>query len=288
MKRTVIVRIFGPWLALTLAGCGGLPLVGGGGSNAPLDVPADREAEVARVEARRLEDPQNPYWPYRLAEVHLAEENSVQAESDLRAALALDPRHAASLSLLSKIFWDQGRHEEAIGLLEAARAEAGSLAPELMTALALHYDAIDRPDLADPLVQRVEDHLDWSKEGSAVAYVHLRGETFAQSEPVAKKALDADPKSAVNQNNWGITKLYAGDPEAARKAFLTAIELDPALPGPLYNLAIVDRFYRFDDTSARDWFRKYRELSSEDPDGLAEVLAVEVAGESNLEGEETN
>ena len=181
-----------------------------------------------------------------------------------------------------------GRHEEAIGLLEAARAEAGSLAPELMTALALHYDAIDRPDLADPLVQRVEDHLDWSKEGSAVAYVHLRGETFAQSEPVAKKALDADPKSAVNQNNWGITKLYAGDPEAARKAFLTAIELDPALPGPLYNLAIVDRFYRFDDTSARDWFRKYRELSSEDPDGLAEVLAVEVAGESNLEGEETN
>ena len=39
MKRTVIVRIVGPWLALTLAGCGGLPLVGGGGSNAPLDVP---------------------------------------------------------------------------------------------------------------------------------------------------------------------------------------------------------------------------------------------------------
>ena len=64
-----------------------------------------------------------------------------------------------------------------------------------------------------------------------------------------------------------------GLPPIAKKI----VDLDAKLPGPLYNLTIVDRFYRFDDASAREWFRKYRTLSSDDPDGLAEVLAVKIA-----------
>ena len=81
----------------------------------------------------------------------------------------------------------------------------------------------------------------------------------------------------MNHNNWGIAQLYAGEPKAARKSFLTASKMDPELPGPLYNLAIVDRFYFFDEEAARDWFRRYRKLSDEDPDGLAEILAADAS-----------
>ena len=278
------VRIALPVLALGTAGCGSLPMVGGSGSaDAPVAPdPADRAAEIAALQARSLEEPENPYWLFRLGELHVTEHDSIAAESSLRFALQRDPRHEPSLSLLSKVWWDSGRHEEAVSLLEGARSSEGGLSPELLTALALHYDALDRPDLAESIAASVESDADWAREGSALAYVRLRGDAFAQSEGVARRALDADPKSAVNHNNFGIAKLYVGDPDAARKSFLTAIDLDPSLPGPLYNLAIVERFYRFDDEAARNWFRQYRELSTDDPDGLAELLSVEIADESSL------
>jgi tetratricopeptide (TPR) repeat protein len=277
-------RIALPFLALGVAGCGSVPLIGGSGSaDAPGDVaPADRAGEIAALQARSLEEPENPYWLYRLAELHVADTDPVAAESSLRFALQRNPNHEPSLSLLSKVWWDTGRHDEAVSLLETARSASGGLSPELLTALALHYDALDRPDLAESIAASVEPSADWARDGSALAYVRLRGDGFAQSEAVARRALDADPESAVNHNNYGIAKLYVGDPESARKSFLTAVDLDPSLPGPLYNLAIVERFYRFDDDAARDWFRKYRELSSEDPDGLAELLSVEMANEPSL------
>jgi tetratricopeptide (TPR) repeat protein len=143
---------------------------------------------------------------------------------------------------------------------------------ELLVALALHYEALAAGDRAAAILAGL--HADPSVE----AWVRLRGDGFEAAEGAAKAALDTNPRSAVNHNNWGITRLYAGKPDEARKSFLTALELDPALPGPLYNLAIVDRFYRFDEESARGWFRRYRELSQDDPDGLAQILSVEVAG----------
>jgi Flp pilus assembly protein TadD len=278
-----LARFALPFLALGAAGCGSVPFVGGSGSADPVSSdPADRAAEIATLQARSLEEPENPFWLYRLGQLHAADGDAVAAESSLRFALQRDPHHEPALSLLSKIWWDAGRHEEAVSLLEGARSSAGALSPELLTALALHYDALDRPDLAESIAESVESSADWARDGSALAYVRLRGDGFAESQGVARRALEADPKSAVNHNNYGISQLYVGNPDAARKSFLTAVELDPALPGPLYNLAIVDRFYRFDDEAARDWFRRYRELASDDPDGLAELLSVEVADEPSL------
>jgi Flp pilus assembly protein TadD len=132
-------------------------------------------------------------------------------------------------------------------------------------------------------VRRAEDTLDsWERDGSAVVYLRLRGEHFAESLDVARKALDARP-SAVNHNNYGIAQLYAGDPESARESFLRAHELDGELPGPLYNLAIVDWFYFFAADDARDWFARYRKLASDDPDGLAEVFKVDFAAAGSKE-----
>jgi Flp pilus assembly protein TadD len=98
-----------------------------------------------------------------------------------------------------------------------------------------------------------------------------------------------EPKRAANQNNYGITRLRAGDPDGAREAFQKAIKLDPTLPGPYYNLAILEKFYLFDDAAAAKWYAAYRARSSDDPDGLAHVFAAPAAGNAApAAGEETH
>jgi lipoprotein NlpI len=94
---------------------------------------------------------------------------------------------------------------------------------------------------------------------------------------VAEAALAANPDSAPNHNNFGIALLYDGEPEAAREAFLTALELDGQLAGALYNLAIVETYYFYDLDKGREWFSRYAELDTEDPDELGAVFGIELA-----------
>ena len=92
----------------------------------------------------------------------------------------------------------------------------------------------------------------------------------------ARRTLEANPRSAANHNNYGICLLYAGDPRGAREAFRKALEIDPELPGALYNMAIVEATYFFDEASGRAYFARYRQLASDDPDDLATLLGEEV------------
>jgi tetratricopeptide (TPR) repeat protein len=217
-------------------------------------------------------DPGNPYWRYRQAEIHVASGDHADAESELRVALESDPGHAAAWALLSRVWFETGRHDEAVRALERSR-ESGGFPDELAVALALHYDALDRIDETADLLASVTD-ANWSSVGPAITYLHLRSYDFARAEAAARRALDADSKCAPNHNNFGITQLHAGNPETARKAFLEAQKLDPGLPGPYYNLAIIDHFYLFDSDRARKWFRRYRELATDDPDDLAAELGI--------------
>jgi Tfp pilus assembly protein PilF len=82
-----------------------------------------------------------------------------------------------------------------------------------------------------------------------------------------------DPKSGACRNNYGITRLRAGDPAAAREALQAAIQIDPRLPGPYYNLAILEKYYALDDAAAERSFGQYWERSHADPDRLAQALA---------------
>lgn len=239
-------------LAVILGGCGGAP-----SGTAPS---ADPTAAVATPSAMPAD------------------------ETGLRAVLAANPWNAVALSRLSKILWDEGRHEEGVELLENARASSMRFPDELLAALALHHDALGHVEEVEQLSKALESRVsDWSRDGSALTYLRLRGGSFDRSEDVARRAVKA-ADTASNRNNLGIALLYAGKPEEAREAFLKAHDKDEDLPGPLYNLAIVDRFYRFDDEAARSWFRRYRELSNEDPDGLAQLLDVKVAAGNQAQG----
>lgn len=231
---------------------------------------------MAELRARAAAEPNEPYWPYALAVRHAAADSGWAAEAALRQALARDPDHAPSLALLSRQWFAAGRHAEALHLLGAARERAASrgaaLEPVLLAAFALHADALGRgadADAAIAAVPRERRH----DVAPVAAYLALRAGAPADSaRELVSDAVREDGRSAANRNNEGIARLRAGDPKHARKAFLEAIERDPRLPGPYYNLAILEKFYLFDDVAAARWFRQYRERSSEDPDGLAQVM----------------
>jgi tetratricopeptide (TPR) repeat protein len=248
--------------------------------------PALTEIEDARLQAALA--PADPYWPFHLAELHLADGALAEAETALVASIALDSTYTPSLSLLSKLYFDAGRHREAVEMLEALRARPdrfpGGMPRALLEGLALHYDALDEVGLAEAVMAELT-RRDADRVESSLVYLTLRGAKPETAELLASEALKKDSRSAVNHNNYGITRLRAGDLTAARQAFLTAVEIDPSLPGPYYNLAILEKFYVFDETAAAEWFRQYRARSLDDPDGLFEVFG-EAGSHASREGDD--
>jgi len=229
------------------------------------------EARLYEIREQAALDPAQPYWPYRIAEVYLEADSAAQGEAALETALARDHGYAPALALLSRLYFDSGRHAQAISRLEAARLAPGGLPPALLAGLALHYDAIDRTQEARAAVSQIP-RSERRDAGSALVYLTLRGERPDSATTLADAALDQDAKSAANHNNLGITRLRAGDPVAARRAFLKAIDLDPRRAGPYYNLAILEKYYLFDDRTAARWFKAYAQRSRQDPDSLFAVF----------------
>jgi tetratricopeptide (TPR) repeat protein len=107
-------------------------------------------------------------------------------------------------------------------------------------------------------------------------FAALQGDEYLTSLDDAVQAVKENPDSAANLNNYGISLLYAGQPEEAREAFKNALALEPKLPGSLYNMAIVENFYFFDPTASNAYFAEYREVTKghplSDPDDLGTLL----------------
>jgi len=275
-RRRATVMLWVLMLGLCLASLSGCALRGVGQRAGPPG--GTQETRRSGLEARLVEvreqaglDPGEPYWLYRAAEIYLEADSSVAAEAALQTALARDPVYAPALSLLSRLYYKSGRHELAVARLEAARATPAGLPPALLAGLALHYDALDRVAEARAVMAQIP-HSQLRDAGSALVYLTLRGERPDSATTLADAALDQNSKSAANHNNLGITKLRAGDPVAARRAFLKAIDIDPKLPGPYYNLAILEKYYLFDDPAASRWFKAYAQRSRQDPDSLYGVF----------------
>jgi tetratricopeptide (TPR) repeat protein len=239
-------------------------------SGEPKDIPAARAGIATH--------PGEPYWPYRLGQLYVGADSLQAAEAVLQSALSLDPGYAPALALLSKLYFESGRYQEAVQMLEPVRSNPDAYPSEvrqvLLAGLALHQDALGRPDLAGATIARAPAP-DLKRAGPAMVYLRLRGDHPDSAAGLASETLREDPRSAVNLNNYGITRLRAADPQAARRAFLQAIERDPALPGPYYNLAILEKYYVLDDAAASGWFRDYWKRSHEDPDSLLGVFAAD-------------
>jgi tetratricopeptide (TPR) repeat protein len=269
------------------SGCGATRLLSRHHPVPPATPASARVTSAHTAEAQAPHDARDPFWPYQNAVRLVAADSLAPAEAELKAALALDPAYAPALSLLSKLLFASGRHREAVTLLEPVRLEPDAYAPEarlqLLAGLALHEDALGETDRAARALAPVIE-AGSRQAGSAGVYVTLRGETPDAATELARDVARRDSKSAVHQNNLGITRLRSGDVDGARKAFASAIERDPSLPGPYYNLAILEKYYRFDDAAAARWFAEYWNRSHDDPDGLRGVFAAGVASDAPANG----
>lgn len=218
--------------------------------------------------------PAEPYWPFHVAELYAAADSLPGAETAIADALARDPDYAPALTLRSRLDARAGRHEAAIRSIEAALARPGAFPSgpprELIEGLALHYQAIGKGDRAQALLAGAAPRK--GPPSPALVALTLDSATPENAAPLAEAAVKNDPRSAVNQNNWGVTLLRNGDPLAAKKAFEWATKSDPALAGPWYNLAILHKYYLFDDSTASASFAEYWQRSHRDPDGLAALF----------------
>lgn len=269
--------------ALPLTGCSRLLARHGARTAA---VPAAATAAGA-PHADVPRDPSEPYWPYAHANALLAADSLAAAEAELMRALALDPTYAPALSRLAELEFRAGRYREGVTLLEPVRLQPESFAPaaraRLLAALALHADALGDVAKARAALAAAGDAVA-KGAGSAAVYVTLRGETPDAATAMAREAAGREGRSAVARNNLGITRLRSGDLDGARRAFADAIERDPALAGPYYNLAILEKYWRFDDAAATRWFREYWQRSHDDPDGLYPAFAAALAAPAPSEG----
>ncbi len=202
------------------------------------------------------------------------------AEAKVREALALEPSNAAALSRLSRLFHVTGRHAQAVerfsglrdGRLNVARAERHTL----LAGLALHLDALGEWAEAEAVLSEIPAN-ERTLDGGARVFLMLRGETPDAATELAEAQMGQQSRDAVHANNAGIVRLRRGEAESARKAFERAIELDAKRPGPYYNLAILEKYYRLDDDAAAKWFARYRARSSQDPDSLFAVFGRDEA-----------
>jgi tetratricopeptide (TPR) repeat protein len=248
------------------------PDVRGGKSKKTAPAAAAPAADpMTEARARATQNPGEPFWPYRLAQLELEKQRPEPAETALKQAIARDATYAPALTALSRLYYQQGRHAEALAMLEPVRAQQVSLPPAdraaVLAGLAMHQAALGDEVTAratlDRLTRDERDHVP-----GVTAWLAVRDTSAAAARHATDVALRMEPKTAANHNNRGIALLRSGDPEGAAKAFERAIELDPSLAGPYYNLAILERWYRLDRVAAATRFRAYWSRSHADPDSL--------------------
>ncbi len=289
------------WRAATLAGlllaASGLtgcsmPLLHQGGDlvarkPAPGTVSTPERPSALEPHVQTARHPDEPYWPYRNAVQELDADSAQAAESMLLLSIKRDPTYAPALALLSKLYFDSGRHAEAVQLLDRVRSHPEDFSNDsrraLLAGLALHEEALGRADEAGAAITQLP-RRDLKSAASAAVFVTLRGDHPDSASDLVNATMREDSENAVNLNNYGITRLRAGDPEAARLAFEAASKRDPSLPGPYYNLTILEKFYLFDDAAAQAHFAQYWKLSHDDPDSLRAALAPVVAKPARAKG----
>jgi len=263
------------------AGCGSMSFVPGmGGSSEPK--PLEAEEAVDQLTATRAKlalAPNEPYWSFRLGELYAAADSATLAVQYLTQSLAVEPGYAPAASLLSKLYYDAGMYAQGVDLLDGFVTQNPQAPDEIKVALALHLDALAETDRAQAVLAQCTP--DSKPASEARTYVALRGQNPKSALESAKQALDADDSSAANHNNYGIALLHAGRPIEAREHFKNALSIDDQLPGALYNMAIVEGFYFFDEAAGREWFARYKKVASDDPDDLASRFGTKVSASGN-------
>lgn len=277
-KRIAYWALAGTCLAAT-AGCGSLPGLGSPGDNTKPLKPEQAVDQLTETRAQLALAPHEPYWSFRMGELYAAADSAALAMQYLQKSLALDGSYEPAAALLSKLYYDAGMFAQGVDLLDGFVTRNPQASADIRAALALQLEAAGEPDRADAVIAQGGTESEAALQ--VRTYMTLRGQDPKSALASAKQALDADDASAANHNNYGIALLHAGRPVEAREHFKNALSIDDQLPGALYNMAIVEAFYFFDDAAGREWFAKYKKVASDDPDDLAARFGAKVTASGN-------
>ena len=255
----MIARRLGPAALVllgVLAACG-----------SPQTVPDPTERDRGDLESQLLLSPEDPYWPWAIGVQAMDADSAEVAEIWFKSSLQVEPLYAPALSHLTALQYQQGRHEDALALLNAAEASWSGVFPRtLMAGKALHQQALGSQAEAENTAATAD-------VDAVSSFVYLKGDRFRLAQFPAKVAHEIDSRNPTVLNNMAITLLQQGNARGARDMLREATVLAPELPGPLYNLAAVECFYFRDMEEAQVWMDRYLMLDQQDPDGIAEAIA---------------
>jgi arylsulfatase A-like enzyme/Flp pilus assembly protein TadD len=202
-----------------------------------------------------------------LANFYQEQKRPGDAEAVLREAYAHNPGSFRIMTAFGIIMIDNGRFDEAIGLLKKSLGII-DFDPETWNYLGVAYwnkglydkalEAYDKAlslDLNYPIV--------FNNRGSLYLSRYLKGrqaEDLARATEDFRKAVELDPKYASAHNGLGVSLSQSGDIDGAIAAWKKAVELKPDFGFALYNLGL-GLLGKGDKAEALKYFIRYKELA---------------------------
>lgn len=159
-----------------------------------------------------------------------------EAETELRAALLIQPDFALAHNNLGHLLSEQGKLEEAVGELR----EAIRIKPQLRISYGNLGSALKRQERYDEAIVAYRAELEYEPRcASAYSNIGLAyqeaGDLFLAIAHY-RKALEFEPEHAIVHTNLGIALLLQGDVEVAIVEQRKAVSLAPTLAKTHYNL----------------------------------------------------
>jgi len=171
-----------------------------------------------------------------LGAVLAAMARDAEAQRELEAALALDPKNFDALYNLGSIEADRENSARAIDLLEQALKQKDDFdARQLLAAVYAQSG-----QLADALREfQAAQELRPNDAGShlALARVYAQMGEIPKAIREQRAALAIDPANPGDWNDLGVLQVHSGDKAAAREAFEHALKLDPQNEAARANLS---------------------------------------------------
>jgi arylsulfatase A-like enzyme/Flp pilus assembly protein TadD len=202
-----------------------------------------------------------------LANFYQEQKRPGDAEAVLREAFAYNPESFRIMTALGIIMIDNGRFDEAIGMLEKSLALI-DFDPETWNYLGVAYwnkglydEALKVYDQALSLDRNYP--IVFNNRGSLYLSRFLKDRQAAdltQAVESFRKAVELDPKYASAWNGLGVSLLQSRDIEGAIAAWKKAVEFKPDFGFALYNLGL-GLLGKGDKADALKCFTKYKELT---------------------------
>jgi arylsulfatase A-like enzyme/Flp pilus assembly protein TadD len=202
-----------------------------------------------------------------LANFYQEQKRPGDAEAVLREAYGYNPGSFRIMTALGIIMIDNGRFDEAIGLLEKSLGII-DFDPETWNYIGVAYwnkglydEALKAYDQA--LSLDLNYAIVFNNRGSLYLSRYLKGrqaEDLAKAAADFRKSVELDPKYASAWNGLGVTLRQSGDMDGALAAWKKAVELKPDFGFALYNLGL-GFLGKGDKTEALKCFARYKELA---------------------------